>query len=196
MKKLTIILAILLAPIFVSAQNQFDSFEDENDVTSVIVTKNMFKLLSKMDFNSEDPEAKEYLAMVNSLDNMKVFTTENATVAAKMDASVAKYVASSSGLDELMRVKDEGKNIRFYSKEGKNENYVSELLMHLSGDINGEKMTVIMSITGDIDLKQISKLTSELNVPGSEELKNIKIKKKRIYLWDLQNTLVLLLLHF
>ena len=65
MKKLTIILAILLAPIFVSAQNQFDSFEDENDVTSVIVTKNMFKLLSKMDFNSEDPEAKEYLAMVN-----------------------------------------------------------------------------------------------------------------------------------
>ena len=97
-----------------------------------------------------------------------------------MDASVAKYVASSSGLDELMRVKDEGKNIRFYSKEGKNENYVSELLMHLSGDINGEKMTVIMSITGDIDLKQISKLTSELNVPGSEELKNIKIKKKRI----------------
>tara|TARA_B110000977_G_scaffold177447_1_gene234008 strand:+ start:1061 stop:1603 length:543 start_codon:yes stop_codon:yes gene_type:complete len=180
MKKLTIILAILLAPIFVSAQNQFDSFEDENDVTSVIVTKNMFKLLSKMDFNSEDPEAKEYLAMVNSLDNMKVFTTENATVAAKMDASVAKYVASSSGLDELMRVKDEGKNIRFYSKEGKNENYVSELLMHLSGDINGEKMTVIMSITGDIDLKQISKLTSELNVPGSEELKNIKIKKKRI----------------
>ena len=178
MKKFTIIVALIMAPVLVSAQNSFDSFEDENDVTSVVVTKNMFKLLSKMDLDSADPEAKEYLDMVDNLENIKVFTTENPTVAAKMDASVAKYVASSNGLDELMRVKNDGKNIKFYSKEGKNENFVSELLMHLSGDIDGKKMTVIMSITGDIDLKQISKLTSELNVPGSEELKNIKTNKK------------------
>ncbi|MFT4849155.1 MAG: hypothetical protein ACI93S_001454 [Ancylomarina sp.] len=178
MKKLTIIVALIMAPILVSAQNPFDSFEDENDVTSVVVTKNMFKLLSKMDLNSEDPEAKEYLDMVDNLDNIKVFTTENPKVALKMDAAVVKYVASSKGLGELMRVKNEGRNIKFYSKEGKNENFVSELLMHLTGDIDGNKMTVIMSITGDIDLKQISKLTSELNVPGSDELKNIKTNKK------------------
>ena len=193
MKKLTIILALLMAPVLVSAQNQFDSFEDENDVTSVIVTKNMFKLLSKMDLDSQDPEAKEYLAMVDNLDNIKVFTTENPTVASKMDASVAKYVASSKGLGELMRVKDDGKNIKFYSKEGKNENFVSELLMHMNGNIDGKKMTVIMSITGNIDLKQISKLTAELNVPGSEELKNIKTNKKNQLSWDLQNILFLLL---
>ena len=30
-----------------------------------------------------------------------------------------------------MRVKDDGKNIRFYSKQGASENLVSELLMHL-----------------------------------------------------------------
>ena len=34
-------------------------------------------------------------------------------------------------------------------------------------------MTVVMSITGTIDLKQIGKLTQELKVPGSEQLKNI-----------------------
>ena len=48
--------------------------------------------------------------------------------------------------------------------------------MHLSGDLDGEERTVIMSITGNIDLKQISKLTSDLNMPGSEELKNIDNK--------------------
>jgi len=179
MKKIAIIIALVLAPMLVSAQNAFDSFEDENDVTSVVVTKNMFKLLSKMDLDSTDPEAKEYLAMVDNLDNIKIFTTENVEVAKRMDASVAKYVASSKGLGELMRVKDDGKNIKFYSKDGKNENFVSELLMHLNGDIDGKKMTVIMSITGNIDLKQISKLTSELNVPGSEELKNIDKNKKK-----------------
>lgn len=178
MKKLAILIALVIAPIFVSAQNAFDSFENEKDVTSVVVTKNMFKLLSKMDLNSSDPEAKAYLEMVDNLDNIKIFTTDNPAVAQKMDAAVSKYIGSSKNLGELMRVKDDQKNIKFYSKEGKNENFVSELLMHLDGVVDGKKMTVVMSITGNIDLKQISKLASELKVPGSEELKNIDKKKK------------------
>jgi hypothetical protein len=176
MKKIAILITFLVAPLLVSAQDAFDSFEGEDEVTSVVVTKNMFKLLSKMDLNSNDPEAKEYLALVNSLDNIKIYTTDNPEVASRMDDAVEKYLASSKGLSELMRVKDEGKNIKFYSKEGSDENHVKELLMHLSGDLDGEERTVIMSITGNIDLKQISKLTSDLNMPGSEELKNIDKK--------------------
>ncbi len=174
MKKLAILITLLVAPLLVGAQNAFDAFEDENDVTSVVVTKNMFKLLSKMDLNSNDPEAQEYLDLVNNLDNIKIYTTENLEVAARMDAAVAKYLEGSKGLSELMRVKDEGKNIKFYSKEGSDENHVRELLMHLAGDLDGEERTVIMSITGNIDLKKISKLTSDLNMPGSEELKNVE----------------------
>ncbi len=179
MKKIAIILALAIMPMASLAQNAFDSFEDEKDVTSVVVTKNMFKLLSKMDLNSSDPEAQAYLKMVNDLDNIKIFTTENPAMAQKMDVAVSKYVAGSKSLGELMRVKDDGKNIKFYSKEGKNENFVSELLMHLDGIVDGKPMTVIMSITGNIDLKQISKLTEDLKVPGSEQLKNIDKNKKQ-----------------
>ncbi len=174
MKKLVIILTLIVAPFLGNAQNAFDAFENENDVTSVVVTKNMFKLLSKIDLDSTDPEAKEYLELINNLDNIKIYTTENVEVAKRMDAAVANYLAKNSNLSELMRVKDDGKNIKFYSKEGKNENYVSELLMHLTGNIDGEERTIIMSITGNIDLKQISKLTEDLNMPGSEELKNVE----------------------
>ena len=176
MKKLAILVAIVMAPMVMSAQSVFDSFEDERDVSSVVVTKNMFKLLSKLDLESNDPEAKEYLELVNNLDNIKIYTTENKEVAARMDAAVETYLSKSSGLSELMRVKDDGKNIKFYSKEGKNDNFVSELLMHLTGNIDGDDRTIIMSITGNIDLKKISKLTSDLNMPGSEELKNIDKK--------------------
>ncbi|MDX1783039.1 DUF4252 domain-containing protein [Aequorivita vladivostokensis] len=179
MKKIAILIALAIAPMVSWAQNAFDSFENEKDVTSVVVTKNMFKLLSKMDLNSTDPEAQAYLKMVNDLDNIKIFTTDNPGVSQKMDAAVAKYIAGSKNLGELMRVKEDGRNIKFYSKEGKNENYVSELLMHMDGIVEGKPMTVIMSITGNIDLKQISKLTEELKVPGSEELKNIDKKKKQ-----------------
>ena len=179
MKKIAIILALAIAPMVSWSQNAFDSFENEKDVTSVVVTKNMFKLLSKMDLNSSDPEAQAYLNMVDNLDNIKIFTTENPAVTKKMDAAVAKYIGTSKGLGELMSVKDDGQIIKFYSKEGKNENFVSELLMHLNGMVEGKSTTVIMSITGNIDLKQISKLTSELKVPGSEQLKNIDKNKKK-----------------
>lgn len=174
MKKLAILVAFMISPMLVSAQGVFDSYEDEKDVTSVVVTKNMFKLLAKIEVESDDPEVKEYMDMVNSLDNIKVFMTENKSVGARMKADVQKYVGASRGLEELMRIKDDGKNVKFYSKEGSDENHVSELLMFLDGEMDGKEGTVVMSITGNIDLKQISKLTKELNVPGSDELKNVK----------------------
>jgi len=174
MKKLAILVAFIISPMLVSAQGVFDAYEDENDVTSVVVTKNMFKLLSRIEIESDDPEVKEYMDMVNSLENIKVFITENKIIGARMKADVQKYVGSSKGLEELMRIKNDGKNVKFYSKEGSDENHVSELLMFLDGEMDGKEGTVVMSITGNIDLKQISKLTKELNVPGSEELKNVK----------------------
>ena len=174
MKKLAILVAFMISPMLVSAQGVFDSYEDEKEVTSVVVTKNMFKLLSKIEVETDDPEVKEYMDMVNSLDNIKVFMTEDKGVGARMKADVQKYVGASKGLEELMRIKDDGKNVKFYSKEGSDENHVSELLMFLDGEMDGKEGTVVMSITGNIDLKQISKLTKELNVPGSDELKNVK----------------------
>lgn len=174
MKKLAIIVAFMIAPMLVSAQ--FDEYEGEKEVTSVVVTKNMFKLLAAIEIESEDPEVKDYMEMVNSLENIKVFITENVDVGARMKADVQKYVSSAKGLDELMRVRDDGKNVKFYSKQGSDENHVSELLMFLDGEMDGKEGTVVMSITGDIDLKQISKLTKELNVPGSDELKNVEKK--------------------
>jgi len=178
MKKFITPLLLIVAPLLMSAQNVFDKFEDENDVTSVVVTSEMFKLLSKMDLSSDDPEAQEYLNLINNLNEIKVFTTENVEVASRMNATVSNYLSSSSKLVELMRVKDKGQNIKFYVKKGADENHVSELLMHLTGTTeDGSTQTVIMSITGNIDLKKISKLTKDLDVPGGENLKKLEDKK-------------------
>jgi hypothetical protein len=177
MKKIAILIALIVAPLATIAQNPFASFEDDKDVSSVVVTKNMFKLLAKIDIESDDPEVKEYMDLVNNLNNIQVYSTTNPVVAERMNSAVKSYISGNKNLSELMRVKDDGKNIKFYSKEGKNENFVSELLMHLQGDVDGKFMSVIMSITGNIDLKKISKLTKDLNVPGSEELKNVEKKQ-------------------
>lgn len=178
MKKLVLIFVLMITPLIGFSQaGAFDSYENEKDVTSVVVTKNMFKLLAEIDLESDDPEVKDYLELVNNLNNIKIFITDNPEIAKRMGADVQKYVAANKSLKELMRVKDDEKNIKFYSKEGKSESFVSELLMYMVGNIDGKNGTMIMSITGNIDLKKISKLTKDLNVPGSEELKNIDKKQ-------------------
>lgn len=40
----------------------------------------------------------------------------------------------------------------------------------------GEPITVIMSITGDIDLKEVSKLAQDLEVPGADQLEKVNEK--------------------
>jgi hypothetical protein len=146
-------------------------------VSSVVVTSKMFKLLSKIELESNDTEVQEYMNLVENIKNIKVFATENKEVGEQMRADVNAYLKSSS-LEELMRVKSDGKNVKFYSKPGKDDDHVSELFMFLDGvnkDGDGPN-TVVLTITGDIDLKQVSKIADHLNVPGGEALKHVKKK--------------------
>ena len=48
--------------------------------------------------------------------------------------------------------------------------------MFLNGKEDGKPMTVIMSITGDIDLKEVSKLAKDLEVPGADQLEKVEEK--------------------
>ena len=59
MKKYLVLIAIALLPFAGFSQSIFDKFEDMDEVSSVIVNKNMFDLLVKMDVNVDEPEARE-----------------------------------------------------------------------------------------------------------------------------------------
>jgi len=169
MKKYILIAVMAILPLAGFSQSVFDKFEDLDDVTTVIVNKSMFNLLAKMDIETDDPEAQEFISIVNSLKSLKVFTTENKKIGDDMKSSVDSYL-SSSKMEELMRIKDKDANVKFYIKEGKDSDHVSELLMFVTGmkdvEANGHKFeTVLLSLTGDIDLNNISSLTKKMNLP-------------------------------
>ena len=165
MKKLILLVAIVTLPFVNYAQiSVFDKFEEMDDVTTVVITKEAFKMASK--FGGSSAEAKEYVDMVKDLNNLKVFTTESSAISKQMNDVVASYLKSSK-LTQLMRVKDKDANVKIYIKQGKDENHVSELLMFVSDMQNkGNQEAVILSLTGDIDLNKISKIT-ESYIPNS-----------------------------
>ena len=139
-------------------------------------------MLAKMDINTDDAEAQEYINMVNSITSFKTIVTDNKSISAE----IVGWVKSRKGsLEELMEVKDDGVEMKFYIKQGKDEDHVSEFLMFVDGlnaitkdsdmTINGKKRefeTVVVSLTGDIDLNQISKLTNKMNIPGGEHIED------------------------
>ena len=168
MKKVIVLIAIALISFTNYAQTSvFDKFEDMDDVTTVVVTQEAFKMLAK--FKSGGEEGAEYFDMVKGLSSFRVFTTENSEISKQMSNVVSNYLKSKK-LIELMRVKDKDANVKIYVRNGKDDDHVSELLMYVSGiekynnEIKAE--SVILSLTGDIDLNKISKLT-EAHIPNS-----------------------------
>ena len=173
MKQILIVLMVAMLPIIGFSQSLFDKYEDLDKVSAVVVNRSMFNLLSKIDVEVDDPEAKDFMDIAKSLNNLKVFITEDKAIAGDMKLSVDKYLKSAK-LEELMRVKDKDANVKFYIRSGKDDDHVSELLMFVTGmksdiDVNGRKFeTVLLSLTGDIDLNKIGSLTKKMNLP--EEL--------------------------
>ncbi len=191
MKKLVIVLAIIIAPMMSFGQNMFDKYENLDAVTSFVINQKMFKMLASIDVNLDDAEDQAFMEMAKKITGLKVFTTGDEKISADMNATVKSYLGTTK-LEELMRMKDGNQTVNFYVREGKDENHVKELLMVINGlkevtkgediKINGKKRdfeTVVLSLTGDIDLRQISKMTQKMNVPGGEQLNKAGKAKKQ-----------------
>ena len=168
MKKLIITLVAVLVSSPFFAQGAFDKFDGQDDVTSIVVNKKMFELMSKVKVDTSDKEAQQYMNLIKKLDNLKVFTTQSVRVEGEMKTAADKYI-KTAGLEELMRVNDKGRNIKIMVKSGSTDSQIRELLMFIDGG-KGED-TVLMSLTGNFDLNEISVLTDKMRIPGGEDLK-------------------------
>ena len=175
MKNLVVVIAFLFASVVSFAQGSFDKFEDKDGVTSVVVNKKMFEMMSKVKVDAKDKEMQQYMNLLKKLENLKVFTTNNTKIAADMKATVNSYLKSNP-LEELMRVNSDGKNVKIYVKSGANQNVVKELLMFIEGANMKEASTIVLSLTGNFNLDEISMLTEKMSLPGGDDLK--KASKK------------------
>lgn len=176
MKKLILSIVCIAFTSVMFAQSTFDKYEDKEGVTTIIVNKKMFELMSKVKVDVKDKEAKQYMDLLKKLDNLKVFVTDNNAVASDMKGTVTSYLKSNP-LEELMRVNDEGKKVNIYVKSGATENIVKELLMFIETPNSKENQSVVLSLTGNFNLDEISALTEKMNLPGGNELKKASKKK-------------------
>jgi hypothetical protein len=176
MKKIiiTVMVVLIASPFF--AQTVFDKFDGQDDITSIVVNKKMFELMSKVKVDASDKETQQYMNLIKKLDNLKVFTTSSAAATNDMKAVAEKYI-STAGLEQLMHVNDSDKNIKILVKSGAIETQIKEFLMFIEGGSKSNE-TVLMSLTGNFDLNEIVVLTDKMRIPGGEELKKATKERK------------------
>lgn len=172
MKKILIAFVFIASTTTGFAQSIFDKFEDNDEVTTVVINQKLFEMLGSIGEEVDGDEAKELSDIANNLKELKIFTTTDTKVSTEMLTTMKKYIAREN-LSELMRVKDKGQTVKVYVREGKSENFVKELIMFVYNKEDGQ--TVLMSLTGNIDLRKVGKIADK--VRGAEALKDIKTKK-------------------
>ncbi|MFN7405917.1 MAG: DUF4252 domain-containing protein [Cyclobacteriaceae bacterium] len=149
----------------------FNKYQNDESFTQVTVSSKMFNLFTNMDV--EKPEDKEVLDAISKLKGLKVLVKEEARNARELYKEAYSMIPANQ-YEELMFMRDKDKDMKFYIRET-SPGKISELVMIMGG--NEEFM--IMSIFGEIDLKQISKIGRKMDIDGLDELEKIDDGKSK-----------------
>lgn len=171
MKKVIIMLLVVLSPVWLLAQNSklndfFNKYSGQEGYTSVYITKYMFELFAKISDEQEDKEFKELTSNLNSIKILTADSLMEARNGGKFQKELLQILPKTN-YKELMIIKEGKQDIRFLIREEKSK--ISELVMIVTGQ--GEP--VLIFLEGDINLKNISKLSKSMKIKGFEHLEKI-----------------------
>lgn len=167
MKKMIVIVVLMSCLTGANAQDViskfFSKYQNDESFTNVNISSKMFGLFTQMD--AGNPEDKEILDAISKLKGLKILAKENARNSRELYKEALGLIPKN--FEELMSVRDKDKDMKFMIQE--NGGKISEMLMVVGG--NEEFM--ILSIFGEIDLKQISRIGTRMNIKGLEHLQKM-----------------------
>jgi hypothetical protein len=146
----------------------FDKYSGTEGYTSVYISKYMFDMF-RSDENNSDKTNAEMDKVISRLNGIKILVTDDdptTPTPISLYSEMMKLI-SSSPYKEIMVVKEKDQNIKFYVREQNGK--VAELLMVIGG-----KSECLISIQGDIDMKNISKLAKSMEIQGFENLEKME----------------------
>ncbi len=169
MKKLSIVAAlIVVTTVGAFAQDAiskfFSKYQNDESFSQVTVSSKMFGLFTNMDADTQ--EDKEVLEAISKLKGLRILAKEDARNARELYKEAFTLIPTNQ-YEELMSVRDKDKDMKFLIKESGGK--ISEMIMVLGGTTQ----FMVLSLYGEIDLKQVSRLGKKMNVSGLDNLRNL-----------------------
>lgn len=168
MKKILTIIIVMFTVTAVQAQDAitkfFTKYQSDESFSQVTVSSKMFGLFT--DLEADTKEDKEILDAISKLKGLRILAKDNTTNARDLYKEAFKLVPSKE-YEELMSFRDKDKDMKFLIKE--KEGKIAELLMIMGGNTQ----FMVMSLFGEIDLKQVSRIGKKMDIQGLENLQKM-----------------------
>jgi len=173
MKKLMIGAVIMMCSLSVSAQSDsmskfFNKYQNDETFSQVTISGKMFSMMANISGDTE--EEKAMINSISKIKGLKILSKSEARNSRELYKEAISMIPANT-FEELMSIRDKDKDMKFYTKEAGGK--ISELVMVMGG--NEEFM--VLSLFGEIDLKDISKIGKSVNIDGMENLEKVKDKK-------------------
>jgi hypothetical protein len=151
----------------------FEKYGAKDGFTTVHITKELFSLFGEITENADDEDVQELNEVIDNLDYIRILMYENSNDNKYANESTLQNFKDDlddvklKNFTELMTVKEQDEVIKFMiRKDGK---IIKELLLL----INQDNEAGFISITGNINLKSISKLAKSMDINGLDQLQKI-----------------------
>ena len=174
MKKIILLIASICAVLVLQAQTNpvdelFNKYSEKQGFTVVSISGKMFSM-----FANEDTENKDADNIINKLKSIKILSVEDSS----LNRNLNFYSELSKKLDlslyeELMVVKGGPDITKFLIKQ--TGNIISELLV-VTGGPGGNSL---ISIKGNLNLKNISDLSKTMDIQELKSLDKIETKSPK-----------------
>jgi hypothetical protein len=169
MKRLLFSISGLLFSLLLHGQNNpvdelFDKYSGKEGFTTVYISSKMFSMFGNLD--SKDEELNNTMSKLKSI---RILTVEDSSMNRNLNfyAELSKKTDFSS-YEELMTVKEGNDVTKFLIRESGST--IAELLV-ISGGKGGN---TLISIRGDLDLKNISSLSKTMGIQQLENLEKLE----------------------
>jgi hypothetical protein len=159
----------LTAAAQLSSDKLFEEYYGKKGVTSFVIGKSMLQVFANANGSVDSKEFKE---LVSQIDKIVIMTVDSDSENPNRSSDFYKKTkgAIPKSYKQLMHVKKEKETVTIYMDE-KNDK-VREVIMLISEPKN----TVLMSISGNLDLAKLSELSEKMNISGFENLNSIDKK--------------------
>ncbi|MCA6379307.1 MAG: DUF4252 domain-containing protein [Cytophagales bacterium] len=175
MKKVMVgVVMMVLLSVAAQAQNDviakfFNKYDGDESFSKVSISGKMFSMMANIDGNTEDEKAM--ISAISKIKGLKILKKDDARNSRELYKEALSMVPAGQ-FEELMIVRDKDKDMKFFTKESGGK--ISELVMVLGGN----EEFLVMSLFGEIDLKEMGKIGKSVNIDGLQNLDKMKDKVK------------------
>ena len=143
----------------------FAKYQDDETFTQLTVSSKMFSMFTNMEV--KDKNDQDVLTAISKLKGLRVLAKEGARNSRELYKEALSLIPTKD-YEELMSVRDKDKDMKFFIRESK-PGVISELVM-VSG---GNEDFMVLTLFGEIDLKEISRIGSKMDIDGLQHLKKM-----------------------